>query len=138
VATHEEYAAGDVLRSIPRITLSQRDRTLFLVLSSKCAFCDHEVPFYSALASERERWSFQMVVLGQEPREELVTYLESHSLKVDAVQSIDRSLFPFRETPTLVLVDHSGRVEGVWRGALRGRESEVKSALLTTVKTVRD
>jgi hypothetical protein len=53
-----EYSVGEVLPQIASTEQHSRTRTLLLFLSSRCAFCDEGMEFYSALASGREQWSF--------------------------------------------------------------------------------
>ena len=72
-----------------------------------------------------------MVALSREDVALFTEYLKRVELNVDLDVSYDRSQFSkVSGTPTVLVVDHDGRVRGAWIGAIPAeRERELYSAL---------
>lgn len=92
--------------------------TVVLYVRSSCKFCTESMPFYKTLAETAERP--RLVVVGYEDEATLGKYVSDHSVKPDSVLRLDRNEpeSRLRGTPTLILVNSTGRVEGAWRGRL--------------------
>jgi hypothetical protein len=104
-----------------------------LFVNSGCHFCTDSMPFYKTLVSARNQRKTRvaLIAVSRESQADLDTYLRIHEVVVDRTISIQRlSNVKLRVTPTLVLVDGSGKVQRVWVGALkRDQEFEVLHAV---------
>lgn len=125
------YQIGEkVIAAESPVDFSKAPQTLVLFLSSQCHFCTESVPFYHDLLKAREAAGSQqtrMVAISVEDSPTLQGYLKQHELAFDEVVSVPREKIKMRGTPTLVLLDQSGTVKGVWNGYLTSvqRRSEV-------------
>lgn len=117
--------------SLPDVDWGRSDRTLLMVLSTKCQYCTDSAPFYQRLAEEKSRRGgvSLMAVLPQDV-EESRKYLGEHGVVADEVRQASPGSLGVKGTPTLLLVDNEGVVQGVWVGRLPPeREEEVLSRL---------
>jgi len=123
------HSEGEVVRPPEPVTFASHERTALLFLSSQCRFCTESMPFYAELSKVRRSGQLQLVAAGYEEQRSLAEYVAAHGVAVDHAVSIEPGHFKFPGTPSIVLVDSSGRVLGQWNGALRGREEEVLSRI---------
>jgi len=123
-------AAPQVIEPKQRVQLKNVDfkqsrRTLLLVLSSKCPYCEKSMPFYERMIAKKST-DARVVVVGGEDEKVLQNYLTLHDIAVDAVARVDRQATPSQLTPTAILVDSEGIVTKVCKGQLSpDAESEV-------------
>ena len=128
---------GERLDSLRGHGLQNADRTLVMVIHSECKYCHASLPFYRKLTARLSSGgSFpqvQLMVVTKEDHRSMVHYLESESLSVPHVVTVsDEALREWKipGTPTLILVDRTALVLGVWFGKLTGDgEAAVESAL---------
>ncbi len=119
------YRVGEKLAAAGApVDFSKAPQTLVVVLSSQCHFCTESVPLYHDLLKAREHANprTRMVAIGLEDSSTLQRYLKEHDLTFDEVSSVPRSRIKFRGTPTMVLLDQSGTVKGVWAGFLTSEQ----------------
>ena len=102
-------------------------RTLLMVLQKGCRYCEESVSFYHQLYEQRAGRAeprFMALVPGE--RAETERYLSDHSVRVDDIISASLTDVQVAATPTLLLIDRSGRVEKAWVGKLNeSQEKEV-------------
>ncbi|HWI16489.1 MAG TPA: hypothetical protein VNT81_01990 [Vicinamibacterales bacterium] len=122
------YANGDVMPAINGVDYSVSDKTLLVMVSSTCRYCTESMPFYSQLAKISQTGRFQIVMAGYESVESLKSYASAHGVVIDRIVSVPAEV-RIGATPTLLLIDRSGRVASSWLGALRGREKDVIARL---------
>lgn len=130
LARPSEYSRGEVLPPLAGVRYADKERTVLLFLSSHCQFCSASMPFYAKLSAARHSGGLQLVVLGGEPELTLAQYIAGYHLEVDYVRTIRPGDLKVVATPTVILANRTGQVEGLWRGARRDREPEVEAALL--------
>lgn len=123
------YQLGEQLPQIDGINFAHASKTLILAVSSRCKYCTESMPFYARLAKERSAAGYRIVIVGFESEATLREYVGGHSLDVDGLKSIKQNDLKVSGTPTLILADASGKVQGEWRGLLGERETEVEAAL---------
>jgi hypothetical protein len=93
------------------------------------------MPFYGRISSLRTRDSeaFRLLALtpsGRETIPEDEQYLADHHLPVDGIGQMEFDSLGIRGTPTLALLDPSGRVIRAWSGQLQsGGEGDVIGAI---------
>jgi len=123
------YEVGEHITPPTGVQFDVHANTVLLYLSSSCRFCTASMPFYAKLASARNEGDFEIVVVGSEPRESLTAYVLQHGLDAGGIVSVARGSFKSSGTPTVVIVDRSGRVQGAWTGLLGDQEREVRQRL---------
>jgi hypothetical protein len=134
-AQPQAIKAGTKLPTIASV--DYRDRpTLMLYLSSTCSFCTRSMDFYRKLTAHANAipQAPRIVVVGSETHETLTDYLNDHGVVVDSVITLDPGVHAkfadigMSATPTLTLVDRSGKVVQSWLGLLpQANQDEVLS-----------
>lgn len=96
----------------------QGTKAVFLVLSTQCGVCLHELPKYKELIrqikTEVPKAKFATVFL--QPHEVAEQFLKKEGLDVPAVD-IPSLVRAVRATPTILLVDDQGKIKDSWVGA---------------------
>jgi hypothetical protein len=123
------YVVGDEL---PETIVDPGKRTVLLFVSSTCQYCSASMPFYGRLLEEqRQRDQFDVIAVGFEPEERLRSYFGEHRVDIRAIRRATPGELKFRSTPTLIVTDASGIVEGAWVGLLAPDREE---AVLTVLR----
>lgn len=105
--------------SLPGLDWEKGERTLLIVLSTRCRFCTESTPFYQRLAWQRgERGDARLVAVLPQDGVEAQKYLDDHGISVDEVRQSLPGAFYAKATPTLILVDRTGSVVETWAGKL--------------------
>jgi hypothetical protein len=86
--------------------------TYILNTQSRCHFCTESMPLYKRLVEGGAR----VIAVSAEPIDVNRNYLESHGVHPAAVVSSVGNGLAFRGTPSLLLVDARGIVQGAWWG----------------------
>lgn len=103
-------------------------KTLLLAVSTTCRFCTQSSPFYQRLV--REHGDAQLIALLPQTVGEGQAYLKNLGVEINEVRQITLDNLGVSGTPTLILVDSSGKVTGAWMGALTpAQENEVITRL---------
>ena len=128
-------SAGDLLPAIPSLDWSQRRHTLVLALNTGCHFCEQSVPFYQKLASAQQpiREDLGVVAVFPNDPDMVRDFMTRVNLRIRSVSAVPLDKLRVDATPTIILVNSSGRVERSWVGTLTSREEldVVKVALLS-------
>jgi hypothetical protein len=106
----EPYRVGD--RVVPTAELRFDKPTFVLATSSSCRYCTASMPFYARLIAA----GGPVIAVTSEPLADNLKYLTSHGVSPIKVVSAAANGLRFRATPTLLLVDTGGIVQGVWFG----------------------
>lgn len=117
--------------SVPGISWSDSEETVVLALSDKCKFCTDSAPFYKQLAAETAKRK-GVRVLAVFPQEESAgkKYLSDLGVNVGDVKQTTLNSIGVRGTPTLLIVDNTGKVKQSWVGLLKPEgETEVLSRI---------
>jgi hypothetical protein len=124
---------GSTFPEIAGADYNQAPRTLVLALNVDCRFCTGSVPFYNRLAEARREnpGEFNLVAAFiNKEGDRVESYAEEKRLSVPTLSGVDLDKLGIRTTPTLVLVDNTGKVLDSWPGALQpDGEREVFEAL---------
>jgi thiol-disulfide isomerase/thioredoxin len=125
-------AAGTQI-SVPGVVWSDSEETVVLALSNTCHFCTDSAPFYQRLSHElADREKVRVVAVFPQGIDEGKKYLDGLNVPITQVAQATLDSLGVRGTPTLVIVDKSGRVKQSWVGRLTAeRESEVLSRVKT-------
>lgn len=117
--------------TVPGISWSDSEETVVLALSDKCKYCTDSAPFYKELTAETAKRK-GVRVLAVFPQEESAgkKYLSDLGVNVGEVKQATLDSIGVRGTPTLLIVDSTGRVKQSWVGLLKAeRETEVLSRI---------
>jgi peroxiredoxin len=105
-------------------------RTVVLALSVGCHYCSASAGFYQRLASYAAEHQANIVALVPQSKEEGARYVQELKLNIPVVGQVDFRQIDVSGTPTLFLVDGSGKVQDVWQGQLEdSRENKVFASL---------
>lgn len=113
-------AAGDRLATIPNVEWKQHRHTLVLALNTGCHFCEQSVPFYRSLGEKLAYGGTDLDLVAVFPNDpaQVRLFMSEESLRVRTVAAVPLEKLRVNATPTLLLVDSSGRVERAWIGLL--------------------
>lgn len=132
------YKPGETFDAVDGFKPTAGKASLVLAVKDGCGYCAASMPFYQRIAARlqavpAEARSLEFVSVCPASSEECSAYLKSHALTVDRVAGIQKgglADIKVAGTPTLMLVDASGKVEAVWVGQLsQKREGEVMDAI---------
>jgi hypothetical protein len=112
------------------VDFSRHDRTIVVVVSTRCRFCAANMDFYRTLAESEpvQAQRIGLVVAGWESSTALERYLHDHGVTVDRFARIPASRV--QGTPTLLIVDRQGVIELARVGELARRAQEAIVAAL--------
>lgn len=113
-------AAGDRLAAIPNLEWKQHRHTLVLALNTGCHFCEQSVPFYQSLSERLQHSGIDLDLVAVFPNDaaQIQQFMSKESLRVRSVAAVPLEKLRVNATPTLILVDNTGRVERAWIGML--------------------
>lgn len=109
-------AAGTSIR-LPGVQWPPSQDTLVLGISATCHFCKDSLPFYRQLAAQLQGRVNVVAVLPQE-QNEADAFLQRAGVTGVKVVSQDLGKIGVYATPTLLLVDSTGKVKDSWVGEL--------------------
>jgi hypothetical protein len=110
------------------------DHTVLVVLSPRCRFCVLSAPLYHKLGLMRDSGpkKLQLVALSNAKEEDVRSFLRDHDIGVDVVITPVPQTIVFDGTPTLFVVDSTGRVIASYGGRLSPRREGDLLRLLGT------
>jgi hypothetical protein len=113
--------------SLAGVNWSESNENVVLALSNKCHFCSESAPFYQRLATElAQRKGARLIAVFPQETDEAKQYLTGLGLQIPDVRKASLGQIGVNGTPTLLIVDGSGKVKQSWMGRLTPeRESEV-------------
>lgn len=122
----EGLQKGQVLARLPSIDYDAAPQTLVSVLSTKCTYCKESLPFYKRLLGEQQTAGqvTRMVAVFPDPKTDVEQYKEQNQLSEESVPAVNYSTLNVTGTPTLILVDSTGRVLDFWVGKLSKEEEQ--------------
>jgi thioredoxin-related protein len=127
-----EVKAGDRLAHLDGWDWGAHDRTLMLVLRKGCHFCEDSVPFYQRLVATQlqDGSTTALIAVYPDTEDAVKEVMKSEGLNVRGLAGVPLEGLKVSGTPTLLLVDKSGRVLNTWIGVLSPRqELEVMKAV---------
>ncbi|MBV9926722.1 MAG: hypothetical protein JOZ96_17015 [Acidobacteria bacterium] len=116
---------------LPDVDWGRNGKTLLLVLKKGCHFCTESAPFYQRLVRETAgRGDLHLAAVLPDSVDEGRQYLGDLGIRLDDVRQSRPDTLGVGGTPTLILVDGSGKVAASWVGRLApDKEAEVLSRL---------
>jgi thioredoxin-related protein len=121
------YRTGDAIDVLPGVDLAAASRTLVMVLREDCHYCQESLQFYQRLSQARAKRpvkDLRIIVASTDARDALAEYLKSKQVDVDQVVTVAAGLLKVPGTPSLLLVDPTGKILNFWRGKLPAQQEE--------------
>ena len=119
-ANVEPYRIGDAL-PLGNYDFAAAPATLVLAVRSSCKFCTESMPFYGRLAHDLHDTNpkIQIVAVSTDSEEVLTKYFESNNVQAPVIRTVTAEQLRISGTPTILLVDGSGVIQGTWIGLLK-------------------
>jgi len=120
----DEVKAGDKLVSLDGWDWGAQDRTLVLVLRKGCHFCEDSTPFYQRLVARQQQGESRipLVAVFPDTGDAAKEVVQSEGLGVHVLAGVSLEKLKVSGTPTVLLVDKSGKVLNAWTGMLSPRQ----------------
>jgi thioredoxin-related protein len=118
---------GKTVDEFKQFNLKNSNQTLIIAINSNCNFCIESVPFYSQLLSKQQDKhdiNTQIIAIFPNSESEAQQFLQNNHLKINFVHSANFQLFGINGTPTLLLVDSSGKIMDFWIGKLQESDKQ--------------
>jgi len=119
----DPHSANDMPKRGSQIELSgvnwgRTERTLVLVLSTHCHFCNDSIDFYRRLTPAAAAAKVPVVAVFPQSVDEARAYWSNQNLPLTGVDfsKVPAEGLPISGTPTLILVDRKGVVLRAWAG----------------------
>ena len=125
---------GEKYAELKGVVPAGANRALVVAVQPGCHFCNESMPFYKRLIDERNQKGSQLkfvaAVPGDDAKAQEAEKFSAAGTQPDSMVKLDFAAIKVPGTPTLLLVDNSGKVLDVWVGKLDdSREKEVLKVL---------
>jgi hypothetical protein len=112
---------------VPGVNWERAPRTLIMALSTECRFCIQSIPFYKRLTTETRGLDNPVPIIAVFPQQLSVAqaFVQTNQIHPDEVLSRSLQTMGISGTPTLLLVDNTGKVQEVWSGELSGSQESI-------------
>ena len=118
-------AKGQQLDANLNIDYRNSSYTLLLALNTRCEHCANNAKFYTEILHVTNNGKkVQAIAVFPNSLDEVRQYCQQHELTMDHRDSVDLSLIRIAATPTLVLIDQTGRVVDFWVGEITGNNQQ--------------
>lgn len=102
---------------ISGVRFPRQQESLLLALSTSCRYCQASTPFYREL-SKKVRGKVDLIAITPQTQEQMQLWLASDNVVVDQIVSARLDALGIITTPSLLLLDKSGKVTQAWIGSL--------------------
>ena len=108
------------------------NKTLVMALSTACHYCQDSIPFYQQVSqsSAVKTGHVAIVTVFPQTKEEAESFVKINDIRAGNILSTPLESVRATATPTLYLVDSTGKIENVWIGELsRTQQQELLEKL---------
>jgi thioredoxin-related protein len=128
---------GQTVAQLPTISYGNSPQTLIIAMSTKCSYCSESVPFYQQLTKKQHEdgTATRIIAIFPEMQDEVNQYIQQNQLGMTTVASVDFKPFNIGGTPTMILVDNSGKVLDFWVGRLSKDDEQQVVKAISLAKT---
>jgi thioredoxin-related protein len=118
--------------SVNGVDFSRSKRTLLLFFQLDCDICKESSPFYRSLVDTfRETEKVQFVFITPEKPAVAEQFFRGAGISSKTFHQGKAGMLGVTSTPTLILADSAGKVQGFWVGRLSAeREAEIRNLLV--------
>jgi hypothetical protein len=130
-AMNEVGLADRTLAPLPGYSWSSYPKTLVIAIRTGCPYCEASLPFYRQLGEQEKSNLLHAHVLIVMPNDAYFgsNFLKKDDVDVQVIFGQKLGALKVSGTPTVLLLDSSGRIERTWIGQLSSRgEKEVIDA----------
>lgn len=126
-AIPEELLEGEAFPKRSELHLDTTRGTLVLALSTTCRFCAESVPFYQhLLQSANNTLALPIRAVFPNSESDVNDFAKKVGANLYAASAQDFRSLHISGTPTIVLIDSSGKVRRIWKGVLsKDQENEI-------------
>ena len=119
---------GQAIAGPPTVDYHRAPQTLLIALSTKCLYCQENIPFYKKLTELQASNQTRIIAIFPDEEREVERFLQQNHLEIDTATAVNLISLGITATPALVLVDDTGKVADFWIGSLSaGQEHQVIS-----------
>ncbi len=97
-------------------------RTLVMFVSTTCHFCTESSSFYKRLINDTSVKDGKIIAVLPQTVDEAKAYLTDLGVNPDQIINAQLASIGVTATPTLLLVDESGKITDQWRGKLSSEQ----------------
>jgi len=127
--TQDQGVRAGTKISLQGVNWSHNKQTVILALKPDCPYCEMSALFYQQLSRERNK-DTHLIALLPNSVSDSQTYIDKLGISVDEIKNVSLKSIGITKTPTIMLVDDTGIVKGVWVGKLSiNQEIEVLNHL---------
>ncbi len=120
--------------SVPEIDWKRNNFTAILALQESCRYCTESADFYKRLAKENQvAKNIPIIAVLPGKIESSQSYLARLGLNVKEIRQLPLASLNVNSTPSLLIVDNTGKVVASWVGKL---DSPQENDLITKIKTL--
>lgn len=125
---------GQKLDRLPVATKNNAAQTLLVVMNTTCHYCSESIPFYNQLVETQHNTNNTTAIIAVFPNSEneVKEYVRQNQLNITTIAaSIDFKALHVAGTPTIILIDNSGKIRDFWVGKLsKDEEQQVIKAVV--------
>jgi len=138
VSPEKKAEIGDVV-ALPGINWEANRLTLVLVMQVGCYWCEASAPFFQTMAKQESAGhKFHIVAVLPQPTGKSLEFMRTLGLSLGDIRQAKLNSLGVSGTPTLLLVDHTGRIKSLWVGKLPPESETRVLKLLGVDNTDRD
>lgn len=119
--------------SMSSITATPARMNLVLGISTVCRFCEQNIGFYQKLSTLEKPGALAFYTVFPQSASEAQAFLKQKDIHPTGVVSSSLATYKINGTPTLLLVNSSGKVVDFWVGAL---DSAKQAAVIHKIEQV--
>lgn len=111
---------GKTFSQLPGVDYGSSVETVVVALNSKCDFCKESLRFYKQLAETQRKkgTSSTIVAIFPDTDYEVKEFMRQNDFDMKSISNIDFKAIGLVSTPTMILVDSSGKIVDFWIGKL--------------------
>jgi thioredoxin-related protein len=101
------------------INWTEHHLTLVMVMQVGCHWCEESASFYRVLSTRESMGrKFHVVAVLPQPLKESQNFLRTLNISIQDIRQQEFQQLGVYATPTLILVDGTGRIKAIWVGKL--------------------
>ena len=120
--------------TIPGFEWRRNQKSLVFFLQQDCPACKVAGPFYRQLIDEAAKRNATWVAILPDPLDQAAQYVRSLDFPGDHVRTDDPAKYEVTATPTAMVVNGEGVVQGAWIGSAPNLEEKMRSEVVALLE----